>query len=80
MSGMINSDLLERLAKEGYLTLSQAAEELNTSRQKIRKLIDDGMLTVSTHPLDSRLKLVRRADVEAVKALKPAAPPHKKKK
>ncbi len=76
----VNPSLLELLTKEGLLSLTQAAQELNTSPQKIKQLISKGLLTTRTHPLDGRLKLVPKAEVEALKKLHPPIPSRTKKK
>lgn len=71
----INPDLLKLLEQEGLLTVTQAATLLKTSRIKIIELIKDGTLAVSTSPLDRRVRLVRREDVEAIRRVDPASPP-----
>ncbi len=76
----VNPSLLEMMAKEGLLSLTQAAQELNTSPQKIKQLISKGLLTTRTHPLDARLKLVPKAEVEELKKLHPPTPSRTKKK
>jgi excisionase family DNA binding protein len=52
---------------EDLMTLTAAAEALKVSRFKISRLIRDGDLQAFVSPLDRRLRLVRRADVEALK-------------
>jgi len=50
-----------------FMTLTEAAEELEDSRFKISRLIRDGDLQAFGSPLDRRQRLVRRSDVEALK-------------
>lgn len=79
----ISSTLLESLARDGLMTLSQARSELRVSKQKIRELVSGATLklvTVSEYPAlirDKRLKVVRRKDVEALQGVQ-ASPETKK--
>jgi hypothetical protein len=49
------------------LTSGQAAEWLGTTRRTMSKLIDEGTLKAEPNPLDERYKLLRRADVVALR-------------
>jgi hypothetical protein len=51
------------------LTLTQARKLLGVSPNKMSKLISDGTLRHEQDPLDQRVKLVRRKDVENLKQL-----------
>jgi excisionase family DNA binding protein len=50
----------------GYLTLTEAARRLGVSRWTLYRRIDDGALSVYRSDRDRRVKLVKRADVEAL--------------
>ncbi len=49
------------------LKLTQAREFLGISFAKMTALVSSGTLKVEEDPLDRRVKLVRRADLEALK-------------
>ena len=51
-----------------YLPLLKAADYLGVSRHTIKRLIGEGTLTVTESPLDRRVKLVRVADLDRLKA------------
>ncbi len=48
------------------MTVGEAREYLRVSRAKMTKLIKDGVLPSEPDPLDGRIRLVKRADVEAL--------------
>lgn len=75
----INPDLLKLIADEGLLTVTQAAKLLGVTRGRVLEMIKTEQLAVKTSPLDRRLKLVRRQDVEALRRLDPVEPPPKPK-
>ena len=50
-----------------YLTVQEAADNLGVSRFTVWRLIRDEELTAYQSSVDRRRKLVRRADVEALK-------------
>jgi len=50
-----------------YMTISEAREDLEVSKGKMSKLVKDGILKTIPDPLDSRVKLVKREDVERLK-------------
>ena len=53
------------MAKEPeYLTIQEAAEALGVSRWRMWNLVKSGELEAITSPLDRRVKLVRREDVD----------------
>ena len=52
-----------------YLTLTQAAEVAGVSRAKLWRMVKSGRLPAYADPRDGRVKLVRRAELEA--ALQP---------
>ena len=54
-----------------YLTVAEARDFLGVSKKKIAQLIADGVLKTEDNPLDKRSKVVRRADVEAIKQRSP---------
>jgi hypothetical protein len=49
------------------MKLSQAHKFLGISSAKMTTLISNGTIKYEQHPLDNRVKLVRRADLEALK-------------
>ena len=51
-----------------YLTVTQAREELGLTKPVMARLIRDGVLHAEPHPFDKRMKIVRRSEVEALKA------------
>jgi excisionase family DNA binding protein len=60
------------MTQRDYLTVAEAQEELDVSKRKIAQMIEEGILPTEPNPFDKRSKLVRRADVEALKAKQPA--------
>lgn len=50
-----------------YMTMREAQEYLGVSKVKISKLVKDGILQTTSDPLDARVKLVKRSDVEKLK-------------
>jgi hypothetical protein len=53
---------------DGLITIAEARELLGVSKAKIAQLIKSGVLeVVGRDLLDQRVKLVRRADVEALR-------------
>jgi DNA-binding MarR family transcriptional regulator len=55
-----------------YMTITEAREELGVNKVRMADLIRRGYLPTETNPFDRRSKLVRRSDVEALKAKMPA--------
>ena len=51
-----------------YLTLIQAAAYLGVSRPTLRRMVDEGTLATTTSPFDARVKLIRRTDLDRLKA------------
>jgi hypothetical protein len=56
------------MAEAQLMTIGAAREILGVSKKKMAALIADGDLATESDPLDKRVKLVRRADVEALAA------------
>jgi excisionase family DNA binding protein len=50
-----------------YMTVAEARDHLKVSRGKMTRLIKDGTLETIPDPLDARVKLVKKADVEKLK-------------
>ncbi|HEV2461954.1 MAG TPA: helix-turn-helix domain-containing protein [Ktedonobacterales bacterium] len=50
-----------------YMTVAEARDALGVSKRKIAQLIDEGVLPAEPNTLDKRSKVVKRADVEALK-------------
>ena len=57
-----------------YLTLTEAARLLGVSRWTLYRRIDEGVLTVYLSPSNRRVRLVKRAEVDALRAPVPATP------
>jgi hypothetical protein len=57
--------------KSEYVTATQAREMLGIGSAKMAELIANGTLPTTDNPLNKRVKLVRRADVEKLMALYP---------
>ncbi len=53
---------------EEYLTVAQARERLGVTKPVIARLIREGILHAEPHPLDKRVKIVKRSEVEALVA------------
>lgn len=47
-----------------YVTVAQAQVMLGISKTKIARMITEGELVAVRHPLDKRVKLIKRADIE----------------
>jgi hypothetical protein len=50
-----------------YLPLKDAAKYLGVSRVKLSQLARDGILAYVTSPLDKRVKLFKRSDLDVLK-------------
>jgi excisionase family DNA binding protein len=55
------------MSQPEYMTLGEAQRELGVSHVTIARMVRDGTLPSVPNKLDRRSKLVRRADVEALK-------------
>ena len=53
--------------KGEYMTVADAREYLGVSKRKIAQLIENGILPAENNLLDKRSKIVKRADVEALR-------------
>lgn len=64
---------------EEFLTVEQARRELGFTKNMMARAIKPvaeggaGLLTFTYNPLDRRVKMIRRADVAALKASRPYA-------
>jgi hypothetical protein len=56
------------MAEGEFWTVRQAREYLAISKKKMAQLIKDGVLATKDSVLDKRVKMVRRQEVEALKA------------
>ena len=54
-----------------YVTMTEAQEILGVSRFKIWQLVKEGRLQTFRSELDRRQKLIRRADLEALRRPRP---------
>jgi excisionase family DNA binding protein len=58
-----------------FLPLMQAASYLGVSRMKLSRMVREGELAYVTSPLDKRVKLFRRTDLDQLRsAPRPARP------
>lgn len=53
---------------DDYVPLMQAAEYLGVSRVKLAQLVKEGLIPYVTSPLDKRVKLFKRADLDVLLA------------
>lgn len=53
---------------ETYVPVHEARDILRVSRSKMARLVAQGYFEIKDFPLDKRLKLLRRRDVEALAA------------
>ena len=56
---------------QDFLTLTDAARYLGVSRQTLWRRIRDGVIPVHVSEINRRIKLVKRADVEALMRPRP---------
>lgn len=56
------------MQNEEFLTLTQARKLLGVSRTKLWTLVKEGQLTIYKDPLNKRVRLVRREDVERLRS------------
>ena len=56
------------MERSPFMTAGEARAQLGISPKKLAALIHDGVLKTEPDPLDKRVKLIRRADVEALAA------------
>ena len=54
-----------------YMTIAEARERLGVTPRKMADIIKHGALPYEENPFDRRSKLVKRADVEALRAKQP---------
>ncbi len=63
---------------EEFVTLTEAQDRLGISRFKMTQLVRDGRVALYLNELDRREKLVRVADIDALRAPRRLEPPTKK--
>jgi len=56
---------------EDYVTMKEAQRLLGVSNQKMWRLVRDGVLEAIRSPLDGRVKLIRRSDLDKLLELRP---------
>lgn len=56
-------------AEEEYLTATEAAHELGTTRAKMAALLKSGTLPFIDDPLDRRVRLIPRSAIEELRRL-----------
>ena len=66
------------MAEVEFWMVRQAREYLSISKKKMAQLIRDGVLATQDSVLDKRVKMVRHADVEALKSGSVQAEPRRK--
>jgi hypothetical protein len=49
---------------DDLMTVAEARDFLSVGKQKMAKLISTGILATQPDPLDGRIRLIKRADVE----------------
>lgn len=59
---------------DDYLPLRQAADYLGVSHVKLGQLAKEGTITYVTSPLDKRMKLFKRVDLDQLKRAPRSAP------
>jgi len=52
---------------DDFLTTSQARKAYGISNERMKQLLADGIIPFTTSPLDKRVKLIKRRDMEAWK-------------
>lgn len=62
------------MGRDEYMTVTEARILLRVSKGKMAKLIREGDLPTEDDPLDERVKLVKRSDVEALMKRNPLRP------
>jgi excisionase family DNA binding protein len=65
----------EKESPAAYVTVRQAQALLGVSRDVIAKLLREGTLPWERNPLDTRSKLIKRSDVDALAAKRPQPGP-----
>ena len=53
---------------DDYLPLMRAAEYVGVSRVKLGQLVKEGTIPYVTSPLDKRVKLFKRADLDVLRS------------
>jgi hypothetical protein len=66
------------MTESEYITVADARDYLGVSKRKIAQLVAEGALPAEPNPLDKRSKVLRRADVEALKRKSPSSGPKRK--
>jgi len=56
-----------------FLTMKQAGEYLHASKDKMWRLVKEGVLPTYSDPLDKRKKLVRKDDIQNLRLPQPRA-------
>jgi len=54
-----------------FVTMREAQEELGVSNYTIWRMVREGELTAYQSPLDRRRKMIRRADLDKLRELRP---------
>lgn len=67
MTGRDPFFILRRMKESEHITVAEAQKLLGVSHTKIWKLIKDGELQAYKSPLNKRVKLVKREDVERLR-------------
>lgn len=61
---------MKKVQPADLITIAEAQKILDVSTPKMAKLVKDGQLPYWRDPLDARVKLVSRQEVEALKSTK----------
>ena len=59
---------------EDFITVEEARRRLGVSKMTIARLIHNNILKAESNPIDQRVKLIRRQDVDKLKSTYPVKP------
>jgi hypothetical protein len=65
------------MAESEWVSVAEAGQMLSVSQAKMGRLLRDGTLAWEVNPMDHRGKIIKRADVLALLAKRPAKMPPK---
>jgi hypothetical protein len=66
------------MAQSEYVSVAEARQILGIAEPTMTRLLSDGVLAWEVNPLDRRGKIIKRADVLALVAKRPARMPPRK--
>jgi DeoR/GlpR family transcriptional regulator of sugar metabolism len=59
---------------DNFITVEEARQRLGVSKMTIARLIRNNILKAKINPIDQRVKLVRRQDIDKLKSTYPVKP------